>query len=250
MAVIGAQVATQLPRAVTLSSGRYSRSAGKSIRPCIRVLLADDHTLLRQGIRSLLETAGHVEVVAEARNGREAIEKAEQHKPDVVIMDIGMPVMNGIEATKRITRKDRRIRVLVLSTRLYADYLPQILQAGASGYVLKDADGDELMRAIEEVHDGNPYLSPSLSKIIVFDYLNGKRPRRELEVSSALTARETEVLQLIAESYSNQQIADELCISVKTVEAHKAHMVSKLRLKGSASLTRYAIQRQLMQVEP
>lgn len=228
----------------------YSKPIDRRSRPRIRVLIADDHTLLRQGLRFLLEARGNVEVVGEARNGREAIQKTEQIRPDVVIMDIGMPVMNGIEATRQIARKGGGTRVLVLSTRIYEDYLSQILQAGASGYVLKDADTDELVQAIEAVHDGDSYLSPALSKTIVFDYLNGERRHRQLEEGDGLTHREREILQLIAEGHSNQQIAEQLCISVKTVEAHKAHMITKLNLKGSTALTRYAIQKGLMQVEP
>jgi DNA-binding NarL/FixJ family response regulator len=159
-------------------------------------------------------------------------------------------VLNGIEATRQIMQKSRQTKVLVLSTRVYEDYLSQILHAGACGYVLKDADTDELVRAIEEVQRGNSYLSPALSKTIVFDYVNGTRQKREIEESDGLTNREREILQLIAEGYSNQQIGELLCVSVKTVEAHKAHMVAKLNLKGSAALTRYAIHRELMQAEP
>lgn len=228
----------------------YSRPADSRMRPRIRVLIADDHTLLRQGLRFLLEMRGNIEVVAEARNGREAVQKTEQFKPDIVLMDIGMPVMNGIEATRHIARRDRRTRVVILSTRMYEDYLSQILRAGASGYVLKDADAEELIRAIEQVHHGSSYVSPALSSTIVFDYLNGGRNHTRLEESDKLTSREREILQLIAEGQSNQQIAEQLCVSVKTVEAHKAHMIDKLGLRGSLALTRYAVQKQLLQVEP
>lgn len=249
VATINAGTAARWQTEATPYRASYSRLTDKRARRRIRVLIADDHTLLRQGLRFLLETKGNVEVVAEARNGREAIIKTEEFRPDIVLMDIAMPVMNGIEATRQIARRDRRARVVILSTRMYEDYLSQILQAGAAGYVLKDADADELLRAIEEVHYGNSYLSPALSRTIVFDYLNGGRVKRELEDSDNLTCREREILQLIAEGYSNQQIAEQLCVSVKTVEAHKAHMIAKLSLKGSAALTRYAIQRELMQAE-
>jgi len=248
VAVSSAQLATRWP--TESPAAPANRGLNRRTRPGIRVLIADDHTLMRQGLRFLLETRGNVEVVGEAQNGREAIQKAEALKPDVILMDIGMPVLNGIEATRQICQRVRGAKVLVLSTRVYEDYLSQILHAGACGYVLKDADTDELVRAIEEVFLGNSYLSPALSKTIVLDYINGARRMHEIEESDGLTNREREILQLIAEGCSNQQIAEMLCLSVKTVEAHKAHMVAKLNLKGSAALTRYAIQRELMQAEP
>ncbi len=232
----------------TLSTPKHSKVAigNKSL---IRVFVADDQTLFRESLRFMLESMSNVEVVGEARNGREAIQKVEKLKPDVVIMDIGMPIMNGIEATRQLCRRIKGIKILILSTRMYEDYLSEVIKAGASGYILKDSNCAELIKAIEEVNNGNAYLSPALSKTILNDYIGDRSSTKKLIETSPLTNREREILQLISEGYSNQQIAEQLCVSVKTVEAHKAHMVAKLALKGAADLTRYAIQTELMQVE-
>jgi DNA-binding NarL/FixJ family response regulator len=214
----------------------------------IRVLIADDHTVLRDTLRLLLEMNGEVEVVGEASDGRQAIDLAEQLKPDVVLMDTAMPGLNGIEATAQIRKHLPRTKVLVLSGYGHEDQVRAALRAGASGYVLKSSSSDELLLAIRTVNQSNTYLSQSLAEgDRLRSYLLAPENRGGKE--AALSAREREVLQLIAEGYTNRAIAERLFISVKTVEAHKEHIVQKLGVRGSAELIRYAIRKGLIFVE-
>lgn len=208
--------------------------------PKIKVLLVDDHTILRQGLQHLLEADGQFQVVGEAANGRDAIQQVQKLLPDIVIMDIAMPIMNGLEATRQIKKRFPSTRVVILTTRTYEDSIAQALQAGASGYLLKEADSTELVHAIQEVNEGTPYVSPAFSRRILEDYVRGPKPRNE-SPKSTLSNREKELLQLVAEGYTNQQIAEQLCISVKTVEAHKAHIMNKLKIRGRTELIKYAI---------
>ena len=212
----------------------------------IRVLIADDHTMLRQSLRYLLDTQPGIEVVGEASNGREAIDLAEKLKPDVVLMDTIMPGLNGIEATRQIRRQSPKTKVLMLTGYMEDEHVAGALQAGASGYVIKKSDTDELLLGIKAVHRGNPYFSSSIGDGDLTDYLwqlksNSGRVGYEL-----LTSREREVLQLIAEGASNQKIAKELFISVKTVEAHRAHIMTKLHAKNRTDLIRYALKKGLV----
>lgn len=214
----------------------------------IRVLIADDHTVLRDTLRLLLETNGEVEVAGEAADGRQAVDLAEQLKPDVVLMDTNMPGLNGIEATAIIHKRLPRTRVLVLSGYGHEDQVRAALRAGASGYVLKSSSSEELLLAIRTVYQSNTYLSQSLAegdRLRSYLVANDGREGRE----ATLSAREREVLQLIAEGYTNRAIAERLFISVKTVEAHKEHIVQKLGVRGSAELIRYAIRKGLIFVE-
>lgn len=214
----------------------------------IRVLIADDHTVLRDTLRLLLETNGEVEVAGEAADGRQAVDLAEQLKPDVVLMDTNMPGLNGIEATAIIHKRLPRTRVLVLSGYGHEDQVRAALRAGASGYVLKSSSSEELLLAIRTVYQSNTYLSQSLAegdRLRSYLVTNDGREGRE----ATLSAREREVLQLIAEGYTNRAIAERLFISVKTVEAHKEHIVQKLGVRGSAELIRYAIRKGLIFVE-
>ena len=216
----------------------------------IRLLLVDDHTLLRQALRALLEAQPNLEVVGEAINGRDAVEIAEQMMPDVVLMDMVMPGLNGIDATRQILKRSPGTRVLILTAYLEDERLLQALRAGASGYVVKNSDLDELVLAIQSVHRGNTYFSSAVSEELAVNevLLQAKQPDGKTGYD-LLTNREREVLQLIAEGLSNQQIADVLVISVKTVEAHRSHIMTKLHAKHRTDLIRYAIRRGLIGLE-
>jgi len=213
----------------------------------IRILLVDDHTILREGIRSLLEGQADFEVVAEAGNGRQAVELAQQLKPDVVLMDIAMPLLNGLEATEQIRRNRRCSNVLILTQHENEDYIRRALAAGAAGYLLKDSDAEELISAIRAVHRGESILSPAVTRLVIEDYLRWGDIRPQ-ETSNGLTPREREILQLIAEGYTNKQIAEILCISSKTVQAHRANLMNKLDLHDKSELIKYAIQKKIIEI--
>ena len=218
--------------------------------PRIRVLLADDHTLVRQGLRALLEREADVEVVGEAADGREAVRKAATLRPDVVVMDISMPRLNGIEATHRITAASPETRVVALSMHVGEDYVYALLKAGARGFLLKEAPASDLVAAIRAVQSGGTYLHPDVSSSVVSGFLRHGRVRvPAIGRPEALTSREREVLQLIAEGLTNRRIALELSLSVKTVEAHRTRLMSKLKVHNAAGLTRYAISRGLAKPE-
>ena len=226
-----------------------TRSVGAAAQR-VRVLIVDDHTLLRQALRMMLDDNDALEVVGEAANGREAVEAAERLRPDVVLMDMVMPSLNGIEATRQIAKRTPSCRVLILTAYLEDEHLLQSLKAGAAGYVVKNSDLEELLLAIQSVHRGNSYFSASVSEEIAVNevLLQAKQPNPKTGYD-LLTSREREVLQLIAEGLSNQRIAEELVISVKTVEAHKAHIMSKLHARNRTDLIRYAIKRGLVSLE-
>jgi len=216
----------------------------------IRILLADDHAILRAGLVRLLSEEPDIEVIGEADNGREAVQKVQELHPDIVLMDIGMPVMNGMEATKQIKKRDQEVKILVLTMHDNEEYLFQVLQAGASGYVLKKAADSDLVNAIHVVNRGDCFLYPSAAKMVVEDYLeklkHGQEPTSSFDT---LTEREREILTLVAEGYTNREIAEALFISVKTVETHKANIMEKLNLHKRAELVRYAIKKGMLQVD-
>jgi two-component system response regulator NreC len=207
----------------------------------IRVLLADDHTIVRKGLRSLLEAEAGIEVVEEAQDGREAVAKVEQLLPDVVVMDISMPLLNGLEATRQIRELFPEVQVVILTVHTNEEYIYQILRAGASGYVVKRAAPNELMLAIHAAHRGETFLSPSVSRRVVEDYIQQAEAVMGEDSYDRLTSREREVLQLVAEGFTSRDIAGMLHISVKTVEAHRAHLMDKLDIHSTAELTQYAI---------
>ena len=209
----------------------------------ITVLLAEDHTIVRKGLRSLLESRADMKVVGEAENGREAIDRVEELRPDVVVMDIGMPGLNGLEATRRIKKRFGDVQVLILTVHTGEEYILQILRAGASGYLVKQAAPAELISAIQAVHRGEAFLSPSISKKVLEDYVQRAGATAQRDSFERLTDREREVLQLIAEAYSTREIAEQLHISIKTAETHRAHLMEKLSLHSTAELTRYAIRK-------
>ena len=215
----------------------------------IRVLLADDHQLFRQGLRSMLANDAGIEVIGEAENGRRALELARQLVPDVVVMDISMPDLNGIEATRQIAARAPRTRVLALSVHSDRRFVTGILAAGAAGYLLKDCAFDELCRAIHAVAKKQVYLSPAVAGEVVDAYPRGS----EGAASSALrdlTPRQREILQLLAEGRATKQIAAHLHVSVKTADTHRQHIMDKLGLHSVAELTKFAIREGLTSLEP
>jgi len=209
----------------------------------IRVLIADDHNLFRAGVRGLLKTFGGIEVTGEAVNGHEAVALAAKQRPDVLLMDVGMPGLNGIEAAERVRAATPTTRVIILSMYTGEEHVMRALKAGAAGYVLKDAQPDELERAVRQVASGEAYLSPSVSKYLV-SYARGEVGRSDLE---RLTSRQREVLQLIAEGYTTKGIAARLKLSVKTVETHRAQLMERLEIRDVAGLVRFALRRGLIE---
>ena len=207
----------------------------------IRVLLADDHTLFREGIRLLLERQGDMQVVGEAADGREAVELAHRLQPNVVLMDIGMPVMNGMEATRLLHTQDPAARVLILTMHGTDDYFFRVLEAGASGYLLKEAAPTDLLSAIRSVHRGEMFFYPTLAKRLAQEYLRRVGSGEERSSFDALTEREKEVLKLIGQGHTNQEIADILCLSINTVQTHRTHIMNKLNLHSRAELMKYAV---------
>lgn len=213
----------------------------------IKVLVADDHTIMRDGIRALIHEEEDIEVIGEAEDGRQAVQYAHTLRPDVVLMDIAMPMMNGLEATRHIKRDHPEINVLVLTMYDHDEYVRKVLATGASGYVLKRAAASELVAAIRAVSRGEAVLSPSITRMVIEDYLRGEKDQPEDE-PEALTPREREVLQLIAEGHTSREIAQMLNLSVKTVQSHRTSMMQKLDLHDRGELIRYAIQKKIIEV--
>lgn len=207
----------------------------------LRVILADDHALVRAGLRALLERLDGVEVVAEADDGRVAVARARQHRPDVVCMDIGMPGLNGVDATAQLGQQCPDVRVLVLSMHKNEEYVSHALQAGAAGYLLKDAAPAELDVALQAVARGDVYLSPAVSHHVVSGYVQRVRAPSGGPPASRLTHRQREVLQLIAEGRTTKQIAATLHLSPKTVETHRRQVMERLAVHDIAGLVRYAV---------
>ena len=209
----------------------------------IRVLLAEDHTIVRKGLRSLLDGEAGVKVIGEAEDGREAVEKVGQLLPDVVLMDITMPSLNGLEATRQIKKRFPEVKVVILTMHANEEYIFQILRAGASGYLVKQAAPTELLSAIQAAYQGESFLSPSISRKVIEEYIQQAEATAEKDSYDQLTDREREVLQLIAEGHPNREIAELLHISVKTVETHRANLIDKLDIHSTAELTQYAIRK-------
>ena len=207
----------------------------------IKIVLAEDHTILREGLRALLSSNPKFEIVGEAQDGREAVRCVEKLGPDLLLMDLSMPRMSGMEAIREIKKRYPQSKVIALTVHKTEEYLHTTLQAGADGYVLKDATHNELVVAIKSVMKGKPYLSPGVSQKVIEGYLEGKGTLNPDSPWESLSQREREVLKLIAEGYKNKEIAEDLCISLKTVEKHRANLMKKLDLHNAAALTVFAM---------
>jgi two-component system response regulator NreC len=209
----------------------------------IRILLADDHTVMRRGLRLLLETRSEFGVVAEAADGREAVERAEATQPDVAVLDIGMPHLSGIEAAQRINAELPNIAIVMLSMHSDESYVLRALKAGAKGYLLKDSAEGDLVEAIKSVHAGKTFFSPEITRILMEDYIREIRSRGAEDSYDLLTPREREILQLLAELKSNKDIAQRLNLSLYTVETHRRNLQEKLNLHSFAELILYAVRK-------
>jgi DNA-binding NarL/FixJ family response regulator len=214
-----------------------------------RIVIAEDHTILREGLRSLLSSSPEFEIVGEAKDGREAIGCVEKFKPDLILTDLSMPRMNGMEAIKEIKRQSPETKVLVLTVHKAEEYILATFRAGANGYLLKDSTHAELVMAVKKVLSGKQYISPEISEKVIEGYLEGKKILKSRTSWETLTQREREILKLIAEGYKNKEIAEDLCISPKTVEKHRANLMEKLDLHSIQALTAFAIEKGLVTQE-
>ena len=227
--------------------GQRKNSFNSTNRP-IRIILADDHQIVRQGLRILLEAEPDMEIIAEADNGRKVLKQAQELLPDIIIMDLSMPELNGIEATRQILSGAPEVKVIALSMHSDSLFVLNMIKSGASGYLLKDCALEELVKAIRAVVDDKTYLSPGVSDIVIRDFVTGWQTTNS-SAFSVLSPREREVLQLMAEGRTTNQIADGLCVSVKTVEAHRKQVMTKLGIHSVAELTKYAIRQGLTSLE-
>ena len=210
------------------------------------IIIADDHTLFREGLRALLSAHEDLHVLGEAENGQEALRAVEKHKPDLLLMDLSMPKMGGLEAIKEVKRQEPGTKVLVLTIHGTEEFVLEALHAGASGYILKDATHDELVLAIRSVLREKRYLSPDISAKVIEGYIDGRKAVKSGSTWDSLTLREREVLKLIAEGRKNKEIAEILVISAKTVAKHRANLMNKLDLHSASALTAYAMERGLL----
>jgi len=209
----------------------------------LRILLADDHIVMRTGLRALLERQSNLEVVGESENGRETVELAATLRPDVVVMDVGMPVLNGIEATRTIVTERPTTAVVILSMHADESYVMRALSAGARGYLLKDSAAADLLGAIQAVSQGKSFFSPKVSRILAEDYVRVLKQKGAVDSYDLLTSREREILQLLAEGKANKEVATDLNISTYTVETHRSHILQKLNLHNSAEVVLYAVRK-------
>lgn len=215
----------------------------------ITILLADDHTVVRQGMIKLLEGEENLKVIGEAKDGREAVTKVEQLKPDVVLMDISMPLLNGIEATRQIKRISPQTKVIILSMHSHDRFIGELLTLGASGYLVKDSTGADIIKAINAAMKGDTYLSPSISRMVIENYVSLKKVKSSREeLYSKLSNREREVFQMIAEGRSTKEISQILFVSISTVKTHRSHIMDKLQLGNLSQLIQFAIELGIVEV--
>jgi len=242
----GAEAAAAAERALLAEMREWqAEDGGMALPGKIRILLADDHAVLRAGLRALINAEPDMEVVGEAADGEEAVARAQELLPDVIVMDIAMPRLNGLEATRRIVQMGLPCRILVLTIHHEQEYLLQVLEAGGLGYVTKASADQELMEAIRTVHRGNVFLYPSATRLLLEHYLQTGRGAED-EAYSRLSEREKEVLKLTAEGYSNQEIGDRLFISPKTVDTYRSRIMEKLNLQHRADLVKYALRKGIL----
>lgn len=209
----------------------------------IRVLLADDHSVVRQGLRVWLEKSGRVEVVGEAADGREAVALAEHLSPDVVIMDIAMPLLNGIDATAQIIRRNADIKVIILSMHADESYILRALGAGAKGYLLKESTETDILPAVRSVQERKPYFTPSIARVLLEDYMRMMKQNNVQDSYDLLTEREKEVLQLLAQGKSNKEVAQLLNLSPHTIDSHRTNLMQKLDLHNTAEIVLYSVRK-------
>ena len=215
----------------------------------ITVFLADDHTIVRQGLAKLLEGESNFKVIGEAENGRKAVSMVEALKPEIVIMDISMPLLNGIEATRLIKKSRPQTKVIILSMHTHDRYIGELFNLGVSGYLLKDSTGSDIIQAISAAVKGNTYLSPSISRRVIEDYLYLKKKSSQEDLYGKLSNREREVFQMIAEGLSTKEISDILCISPSTVKTHRANIMEKLQFVNISQLIQFAIRLGIVDVQ-
>jgi len=215
----------------------------------INLFLVDDHTVVRQGLAKLLDAEPDFKVIGEANNGREAIKRVEKLKPNVVLMDIAMPLLNGIEATRHITKAVPQTKVIILSMHAHERYISELLRIGAAGYLLKDASGRDIIQAIHAVVKGDTYLSPSISRRVVEDYVSMKNRSPEEDRYGKLSNREREVFQMIAESRSTKEVADILCVSPSTVKTHRVNIMEKLQIENLTDLIKLAVRMGIVDID-
>lgn len=213
----------------------------------IKILVADDHTIVRQGIARLLDDQPNLEVVGEAVNGQMAVKKAETLNPDIIILDIAMPVLNGIEAAKKIRKNLPKAKILILSMHSHEHHIHELLEAGISGYLIKDSSGRDIINAIQAAMNNEIFLSPSISKVVIDKFLSSRKKSPREERFNLLTNREREVFQLIAEGYSNRRIAETLFVSTNTVKSHRTKIMDKLQVENLTELIHFALQLRLIE---
>jgi DNA-binding NarL/FixJ family response regulator len=209
----------------------------------IRVIVADDHTIIRSGLKALLDREPDIEVVAEAADGRQAVQKAQELQPEVVLLDIAMPNLNGIEAARQIAAKHERMGIIILSMHSDESYVLKALKAGARGYLLKDSSESDVMNAVRAVNAGKAYFSPEISRMMADDYLRQMQQRGVEDSYELLTSREREILQMLAEGKSNKDVANLLNLSLHTVETHRSNILQKLNLHSVPELILYAVRK-------
>ena len=212
----------------------------------IKILITDDHVIVRDGLRAILDSQPDMQVIGEATNGLEALQKVEENPPDIVLMDISMPEMNGLDATRRIIQAHPEVKVLTLTMHEGDEYFFEVLQAGASGYFVKGSSSAELLGALRAVKNGNVYISPVMTKKLLNGYLHRNNNEQEKELYTNLTGREKEILKLVAEGLSNQDVAEKLFLSPATVQTHRANIMAKLGLHSRTQLVKYALQHGLI----